>query len=102
MLRTMGTLLRWVKTAGLSFLERRWRGMRSRISTPPVMTRPDRAAEIVEVEAVEAGHLLVRPAAIMGPQPADEGIDVGVAPHPGREALEGRLLAVAPGAVADV
>ena len=51
----------------------------------------DGGAEIVEVEAVKAGHRLVRP----GPrlrlsQPAHERLDVGVAPHPGGEALERR------------
>ncbi len=57
--------------------------------------RPHRAREIVEVEPVKAGHGAGIAPFIVGAQPADEGVDVGVAPHPGREALESRLLALA-------
>src|SRR5438309_11945778 len=38
----------------------------------------------------------------MLPHPADERVDLGVAPHPRREALECRELAFAPWSMADV
>ena len=64
--------------------------------------RAHRAAEVVEVEPVEAGHRLVRSAVIVLPQPADESVDLGVAPHPGREALEGAKLPLALRPVTDI
>ena len=49
----------------------------------------DRGVEAVEIESVEADLLIVTADAIVVlAQPADETEHVGVAPHPGRKALE--------------
>ena len=54
--------------------------------------RGDRAAHIVDVEAIEAGLPRRSPdALIVMAHPVDEGRDVGVAPHPGGKPLERRF-----------
>src|SRR5438105_14577187 len=64
--------------------------------------RAHRRAHVVEVEPVEARHLLVRSALIVPTHPADEAVGLLVAPHPGWEALERAELAFARRPVADV
>ena len=56
----------------------------------------DRGVEAVEIEAVEPGGIGGIAAVVVRAQPADEVEHLGVAPHPGREALKAaqRLLGV--------
>ena len=101
----------------------RWRAARSardrgsrasgrhsaRAPPPPLRDRrrrdsrslPASSREIVEIEPVKAGHRLGHARLIVAAQPADEGFDLRVAPHPGREAAERRLLPLAPRPMAD-
>src|SRR3954454_7293440 len=60
-----------------------------------------RRGEIIKVEPVEARHPLVGALLIVAAQPPDERIDLPVAPHPRRKALEGSKLALARRPVAD-
>ena len=54
--------------------------------------RADRVVQAVEVEAMEGDALRRAYRSVVVPQPVDEFAHVGVAPHPGREAGEGRPL----------
>ena len=55
--------------------------------------RANRPGHVVDVEPVEAGTVVHRPVGIVRVHPADQRLDVGVAPHPGGEALERRFRA---------
>src|SRR6185503_18220486 len=50
--------------------------------------RAHRPGEIVEVEPIEAAHPLVCAVPVVAMQPADERVELLVAPHPEGEALE--------------
>src|SRR5689334_12160278 len=63
--------------------------------------RAHRPAEIVEVQTIKSAHLLIGAVPVVPMKPADECVELLVAPHPEREALECLELARAPFAMAD-
>ena len=61
----------------------------------------DRSRHVVDIEPVEASAALCLLSDVVRPHPVDESRDIGISPHPGREALEWRF-ARAVGQVANV
>ena len=62
----------------------------------------DRRVQAVDIETVELGALVLGDVAVVLAHPVDEVRHLLIAPHPGRKALEGRVVAFRHGAMAHV
>src|SRR5260221_8691594 len=94
-----GVLRPWVKAAVAAARQPREFGI---LLAEEVDHRAYRRAEIVKVEAVETASALIATALVVAPQPADELVDLAVAPHPDREALERPHLSFAFRSMTDI